>query len=236
MLNPAPRIASLDIAPGHRAFVVDDALLEPQRWVDLAVEHRARFERSPHNAFPGPELRLPEGVAARLGDFFSRHLRARLGARRIERAHARLSLATLQPGELQPRQWIAHRDRLDPEAGRLTVACVLYLFHDAALGGTAFFVPQRSLHETRVLVHESGQLAAAEFSARHGLAAGYMTASNPWFEKTASVPARFNRLVFYDGGAVFHTSDIAAPGKLTEDPRTGRLTLNGFFVCRARAG
>ena len=42
----------------------------------------------------------------------------------------------------------------------------------------------------------------------------------------------FNRLLFYDGGAVFHGSDIAAPERLSDDPSRGRLTWNGFFVCR----
>lgn len=235
MFNPRVRVETLDIAPGHRACVIDEALSEPQRWIDLAVQHRQDFAHSPHNAFPGPELRMPDEISARLGEYFSQHVRARLGARRVERCYSRLSLATLQPRQLEPRQWIAHRDRLEPEPGKLTAACVLYLFHDEALGGTAFFVPKRPLHETRVLVHESGQLAPDAFTAKYGIAQGYMTAGNDWFEKTASVAPRFNRLVFYDGGTVFHTSDIRAPEILTDDPRTGRLTLNGFFVCRASA-
>ena len=235
MFHPAPRVQRVAIAPGQSAWVIDDALLQPQRWIDLAAQHRGDFARSPHNAFPGPELRLPDAVSARLGEYFAQHVRARLGARRVERCHSRLSLATLAPAQLEPRQWVAHRDRLDPEPGKLTAACVLYLFDDERLGGTAFFAPRRTLHETRVMIHESGQLPAAEFGARHGLSAGYMTTSNAWFEKTASVPARFNRLLFYDGGAVFHTSDIVAPERLSDDPRRGRLTLNGFFVCRALA-
>lgn len=230
VFNPRPDIESVEIAPGQRAYVVDDCLLEPQRWVDLAVEHRARFASSPNNAFPGPELRLPDTVTARFAEFFAQHVRAKLGARRVERCHGRLSLATLQPAQLEPRQWIAHRDRLEP--GRISAACVLYLFHDESLGGTAFFAPRT---DVRTLVHESGQLARDEFAARYGVQPGYMTQSNAWFEKTASIAPRFNRIVFYDGGAVFHTSDIVAPEKLTDDPRSGRLTLNAFFVCRASA-
>lgn len=235
MFHPGARARPLDIAPGQRAWVIDDALAAPEKWVDIAAQHRERFALSPHNAFPGPELRLPDAVAARLGEFFATHVRRHLGARRIERCHARLSLATLAPEQLAPRQWIPHRDRLDPEPGKLTAACVLYLFGDEALGGTAFFSPRRDMPATRLLVHESGTLSREAFAAKYGIAPGYLTASNAWFEKTAVVAPRFNRLVFYDGGAVFHTSDIAAPHRLTDDPRTGRLTLNGFFVCRASA-
>jgi hypothetical protein len=231
-----PRLEAVPVAPGHVAWVIDDALADPQRWVDLAAQHRADFAASPHNAYPGVELRMPEALSARLAEFFARHVRARLGARRTERCYSRLSLATRQPHELEPRQWIAHRDRLEPEPGKLTAACVLYLFHDASLGGTGFYVPRRPWPETRVMIHESGQLSRSEFEARHGVAPGYQAASNAWFGKTAAVAPRWNRLVFYDGGAVFHGSDITAPEKLCDDPRAGRLTLNGFFVCRAAAG
>lgn len=230
MFDTRARLEPVDIAPGHRAWVVDDALLEPHRWVDIAAQHHGEFARSPHNAFPGPELRLPDSVSQRFAEFFAQRVRAELGARRVERCYTRLALATLAPEHLEPRQWIAHRDRLEPEPGKLTAACVLYLFEDEALGGTAFFVPKQ---DPRTMIHESGQLDRRAFAAKHGVAPGYMTASNAWFEKTASIAPRFNRLVFYDGGAVFHTSDIRVPDRLVDDPRRGRLTLNGFFVCRA---
>jgi Family of unknown function (DUF6445) len=34
----------------------------------------------------------------------------------------------------------------------------------------------------------------------------------------------------HPGLRVLHSGDIAAPDKLTSDPLTGRLTLNGFFT------
>jgi hypothetical protein len=50
----------------------------------------------------------------------------------------------------------------------------------------------------------------------------------------AVVPPRFNRLIFYDG-SLFHAGDIPHPGLLRDDVRSGRLTFNGFFVCRRAA-
>lgn len=232
MFNPAPRIETVPIAPGHDALVIDNALTEPQRWVDLATSHRGDFAMLEHNAYPGIELRMPDALSARLELFFATHIRARLGARRTLRHYSRLSLATRRPEQLEPRQWICHRDRLDPAPDRCVAACVLYLFRDPGLGGTAFFTPTRTQQDTALLLHESGTLAAAEFACKYGIAPGYQTASNAWFEKTASVPARWNRLIFYEGGSVFHCSDIAAPERLSDDPARGRLTLNGFFVCR----
>lgn len=235
MFHPHPSIEVVPITPAHDCLVIDNALTDPERWVELAAQHRAEFAASPHNAYPGLELRMPDAISARLDEFFARHIRARLGIRRTLRMYSRLALATLSREHLSPRQWICHRDRLDTEPGRGIAASVLYLFHDTSMGGTAFFVPQRSEQETAMLIHESGTLASTDFAAKYGLHPGYQTTSNAWFERTAAIPAKWNRLIFYDGGSVFHCSDIAAPNKLSADPRAGRLTLNGFFICRRAA-
>lgn len=234
MFNPRPRIDAIAIADGHVCYVVDDALLEPQRWVDYAAERATEFERSPHNAYPGPELRMPDEISANLDAFFATHVRRLLHARRTLRMYSRLSLATASPETLNPRQWICHRDRMAVETGQCIAASVLYLFRNSTLGGTSFFIPRRPAHEIAVLVHESGTLPSADFARKYGLPPGYMTASNAWFEKVLTVPAQWNRLIFYDG-SLFHCGDIASPDKLSDDPRTGRLTLNGFFTCRRNA-
>jgi hypothetical protein len=232
MFRTAPRIDEVAIAPGRVALVIDDALAEPARWVALAAQHRAGFDESPHNAYPGGELRMPEPLSARLDQYFAQHARARLGARRTLRMYSRLALATRRPEALEPRQWICHRDRLDTTAGHCVLASVLYLFDDVALGGTGFYVARRGAAETARLIHDSGELPPQEFTRRYGIARGYQTHGNAWFEKTAAIAPRYNRLVFYDGGDVFHCSDITAPERLDADPRRGRLTWNGFFVCR----
>ena len=232
MFNPHPLIETIPILPSHDCLVVDDALTEPEGWVELAAQHRDSFEPSPHNAYPGVELRMPEGVSATLDAFFARHIRARLGARRTLRMYSRLSMVTSAPCELAPRQWICHRDRMEIEPGRCVAACVLYLFRDLSMGGTSFFRPLRGAAETAVLVHESGRLDGPAFTARYGIEPGYMTESNAWFEKVATIEPRWNRLIFYNG-MLFHAADIVTRDRLGDDPRCGRLTLNGFFTCRA---
>lgn len=234
MFNPNPSIQTLPIAPGHSAFIIDGALRDPQAWVEHAARHIAAFEEAPFNAFPGPELRLPDAVTAQLELFFAAHARAGLGARRTLRAHSRLSIVTRQPQELEPRQWICHRDRFGVPPGQCVAASVLYLFHEPALGGTSFFLPRRPAAEIDLLVHESGTLGREAFAHRYGVKPGYLTQSNDWFEKVGTVPPRWNRVIFYDG-SLFHCSDIPEPGRLSPDPRQGRLTLNGFFTCRRRA-
>jgi hypothetical protein len=231
MFNPSPQISALHLFDDHYAYIVDDALAQPERWVALAAEQIDRFEPAAHNAFPGPELRLPDAVSARLDEFFLLHIRRRLHARRTLRMYSRLSMVTLPPEALEPRQWIPHRDRFDVPADQCVAASVLYLFADEALGGTSFFRPLRSPHEIDLLVHESGVLAREQFARKYGIGGGYMTATNGWFEKVCTVPPRWNRIVFYEG-SLFHCSDIPRPESLSADPRAGRLTLNGFFTCR----
>lgn len=230
--NPRPRIEAVAIGP-TQAWIVDDALADPQAWVTFAEANAGCFEDAPHNAYPGPELRLPDAVAAPLDTFFALHLRERLGARRVQRMYARLSMTTRPPAALQPRQRLCHVDRLGATPGQVLGASVLYLFDDPHLGGTGFYRPRLPAAEILALLRASAELDAAAFDARYALPAGYMVEGNDWFERIGGVPARFNRLVVYNGG-LFHSGDIRHPERLSTDPRRGRLSLNGFFVCTRR--
>jgi hypothetical protein len=235
MFNPRPRIETLPIAGRHACHVIDDALLDPGALVEHAVRHIGDFLEAPHNAYPGPELRMPETFSAQLDAFFSLHLRGHFAVRRTERMYSRLSLTTTPPERLRPSQSLCHVDRLSVSPAHRIVASVLYLFDDPALGGTAFYAPKHPPEVILPMIQASGQLDAAAFEASYGVRTGYMTESNAWFEKLLSVPARFNRLIVYEG-TLFHSGEILHPERLSADPRHGRLTLNGFFTCRRRLG
>jgi hypothetical protein len=234
MFNPNPIVSEVPLHDGQVCLVFDNALLNPQRLVELAAQYREHFVDGQWNAYPGPELRMPESFSARLGDFFARHARHRLGGRRTLRAHSRMALVTRDPQQLQPRQWICHRDQLRVDLGIRIAASVLYLFKSEALGGTSFYRPLQSPEQTEQIVEDSGKLSAVDFTTKYGIRPSYMGAGNAWFERTATVPARFNRLIFYRGD-VFHSGAIARPELLSPDPLRGRLCLNGFFTCRVAA-
>jgi hypothetical protein len=163
-------------------------------------------------------------------DFFRLHVRRRLGARRTLRMNSRLSMVTLAPEELGPPQWLCRRARLTTGADQRGVVAEAYLFRDAALGGTHFFLPRTSARHTDQILHDARTLPADVFSARHGLRPGYPAASNDHFEHVLTVPARWNRMLFHDD-EVFHAPAIAHPDRLVTDPRQGRLTLRVFFTC-----
>ncbi len=233
MFVAAPRIERVPLYGQHVCHVIDDALLDPGALVDYAAAHAADFAESGHNAYPGPELRMPEAFSAQLDAFFATHLRRSFDARRTERMYSRLAITATPPERLHPRQSLCHVDRMDLAPGQCVIASVLYLFRDPGLGGTAFYAAKRPADEVLPMIADSAALAPEVFRARYGLGTGYMTESNAWFAKVASVPARFNRLIFYEG-TVFHSGEIAHPERLVRDPRAGRLTLNGFFTCRRR--
>jgi len=229
--NPAPRIDEVEVGPGQRCIVIDDALVDPDGLVDWVDRHR--FEPAEANAYPGQLMESVPVLEQSLDGFFTQHIRGRLGARRTVGMYARFSLVTLQPPALQPGQWQCHRDRV-AVAPALCAASVLYLFHDERLGGTSFYRPRGTPQQLERMLADAQALGAAEFSARYGVNPGYMTASNDHFEQTGHVPAAWNRLIFYDGGQ-FHSGHIAHPELLSDDARRGRLTFNGFFACRRGA-
>jgi Family of unknown function (DUF6445) len=235
MFNPKPRIERLALGGGQAAWVIDDVLLEPESLVEMAVRGRHQFEPAPYNAYPGLEWRMPADVSDPLNEFFMLHIRGLLQARRTLSMYSRLSMVTLQPRQLRPLQRLCHRDRFGVAADQSVAACTLYLFKDSALGGTSFFVPKQDLPSTEKLIREWNVMDDFTFTRSIGQVPGYLTATNSYFELVRAVPAAFNRAVFYDGSH-FHSSHIEQPALLTNEPARGRLTLNGFFICRRNAG
>ena len=234
IFNARPRVERIELGPGQACFVIDNALREPERLVELAAAHAADFQRVDFNAYPGVLLPAPQPLLQALHDFFSDHVRRGFDARRVLRMHGRFALVTLPPRELRPFQTICHVDRLDAGAQQSIQACVLYLFADASLGGTSFYVPARPAPDIERLFADANAMPTEQFTQRHGIAQGYLTGSNAYFRRVGGVEAKFNRLVFYDG-AMLHSGDIHSPERLSADPRKGRLTLNGFFTSRRRA-
>lgn len=234
MFNAQPRIDILPVVDGRSCYVIDDALADPDALVAHAMRERDNFRAAPFNAYPGVELRMPDGFTAQLDDLLRSQLRRHFDVRRTLRRHSRLSMVTLQAASLQPAQWLCHRDRMSTTPDQRIIASMLYLFQDPALGGTSFYAPRMPREATEQLMRDAVTQDGDTFAAARGVAAGYMTASNGYFDKVLSVDARYNRLICYDGD-LFHSGDIHHPDRLSDDPRSGRLSLNGFMTCSRSA-
>jgi Family of unknown function (DUF6445) len=232
LFSPTASVNVVPVGPERICVVIDNVLSDPDAMVEWAAGQA--FAR-PHYPYPGVVFDAPVPLAQQVSDCFAQYARGRLGGRRTEALGLRFSLMTVPPQELAPVQWQCHRDRLavNPEQ-TLYAASVLYLFRNPSLGGTSFYLPKVSPGEIERMVEDSKRLGAAEFGARYGLRAGYMQGSNEYFDRVAGIDAAWNRMIFYDGGQ-FHSADINTAAALDANPRTGRLTLNGFFTCRRNA-
>jgi tryptophan halogenase len=229
-INPQARLDELRLDDGSRVVVIDDFVQDPDALVALAGSVAHQFQTVPGHPYPGPQLDLPDSMAAELATFFDRQVRERLGAGAPLGMYARFARVLQDPATLDARQRICHRDDSGLQPGEMMAASVHYLFRDEQLGGTVFFRSRMSEADTRRLRQDAQTLDASAFADKYGIAPGYMTESNRHFEVIGRLPARWNRAVFYDGG-IFHSGDIRAPAAAYR-AGPGRLTLNAFFKSR----
>ncbi len=220
-------------------MVVDNFVRNPQALVDYAIAQRDKFSNAPKNAFPGMELRMPEEFSARLNDFFVQHVKKPLGVRRSISMYSRLSMITLQPHELAPNQRLCHQDQLPDYDQYCFSASVLYLFDNPAMGGTSFYAPKPKPARPRIARSHSASSAWRGESTEQAVPQldappHYMTQSNDYFDLVCTIPAAWNRVIFYDS-CIFHSGHITAPELLSSNPAGGRLTINGFFTGRKSA-
>ena len=232
--NPQPHIERVVLNASQSCFVIDDALVDPERLVRFAVDQQIDFRMVDYNAYPGLLLPTPGEITDKLNAFFVAHIRRQFDARRVAHMHCRLAMVTLPPESLRPYQRICHSDDFQIDAQHSLQASVLYLFKDASLGGTSFYEPAVPLSELAQLFADAATLPNAQFMQRYDMQPGYLCESNRYFRRIGGVEAKWNRLIFYDGG-LLHSGDIAVPEKLSADPIAGRLTLNGFFTSRRHA-
>jgi hypothetical protein len=231
MFSARPVIRRVPIGDGRHCVVVDNVLADPHDMVRQAVARRGGFVSSPVNCYPGMEQPLPLEFDQRLAEFFAQHLRGAFDARRTVGIATRMSLVTLHPEQLSPQQRICHRDARDCLPGEGACAAVLYLFDDTRLGGTSFYRPLRHPMEIDHLLYQARVMDNAAFDAVLGRPPAYFDGVSPYFEPTCTIPAAWNRAIFYDA-TVFHSGQIDAPELLDADPARGRLTLNAFIRYR----
>jgi uncharacterized protein DUF6445 len=229
LFNPHATVEVVRFDERNFCLVIDDALLEPEQQLQYAATHRQEFRPVDFNAYPGTYLKAPAALIRELCDLFLRSVRRYFNARRGVDVHCRFSMVTLAPRALSPIQWLCHRDDVRVPANLSMQASVLYLYHDPRLGGTSFYAPARPAAETDALFNDARRLAPDAFTRKYGIGHGFMRKTNEYFHLLGNIPARWNRLIFYDGG-MLHSGEISAPELLSEDPLAGRLTLNGFFT------
>jgi hypothetical protein len=146
-------------------------------------------------------------------------------SRSIECEIAAISLVTLPPEALSPRQRIPHHDHSD--AGRVAI---MHYLGGGESGGTAFYRHRRTGFEAITPQREVAYAAAlAEDEREFGPPVpGYPCGDSAAFEQIGAVEARVDRLALYRGRQL-HSGIIPDPAALSDDPGSGRLTINMFL-------
>ena len=231
-VNPEAQVLRQEIGPGIQCVIVEDFLENPEEVVEFAALRAQDFTPPGKGNYPGLLLRMDGNVMTDVYLYIrSRMSRAFSFMRGDMTLWTYLSLATLRTGELSHRQRLCHTDPCsDPR--RTCFAALVYLFGDDRLGGTGFFRWKdeglmRSVRAAERNEPEGGLKKLREQIPDFRHPAGYMTDSNEIAELVRTIPARFNRMVFYPG-TVPHGAAITEPERLSTNVRQGRLTLNVF--------
>lgn len=200
-----------------------DLFAAPDEIVELAA-NQPYAHINPH--YPGIRAEVDSELLGTLCEAVSQLVTEHLGqSKRTWLGQAWYSIVTHDPAQLTPIQRLPHFDGFDEEQ----LAIMIYLNHTAH-GGTAFY-RQNSTGYERITEQ---RFPAFRSQLEHGVRvnglppARYITDGAPHYEKIADFGAAFNSLILYPG-TLLHSGVIDNELPLPSDPRTGRLTLNGFF-------
>jgi hypothetical protein len=204
-------------------IVVDNFATHPDRIID----HATKQDWGPvGSAFPGVRASAPpELVAETRRALLSLMQKVFELDQPLNRVESYYSLITTPRERLQPIQRLPHFDGL----GARRIAMVHHLSR-GGLGGTAFYRHRSTGFETidqaRIGPYN---LAVNRELVRHGLpAADFIGGDTPLYEQIGHHEARFNRLLIYRGDTI-HGAHVPADVALTNDPRTGRFSINTFI-------
>ena len=226
-----PEINLHELEAGQKYAIADNFLADPHEVIASFSGQINKIVSQPlGHPGRGPDMRLNEiqeiqsFIRSRLSRLFPFH-------RASIRLKAFLSNVALKPEELSVYHRMCH---IDPRIGPKyqTYAGVIYLFDNPDLGGTGFYRwknKEIAVNAFRMTSHDHA--AALSYLEEHSEVfrkpPEYMTSSNDIAEFITSVPAKFNRMVFYNG-ELPHSGHITHPELLKPDPLKGRLTLNFF--------
>jgi hypothetical protein len=209
---------------GAPLLMVDNVLADPEAARDIAIH--TPFGDPVSIWYPGVNAALPQDYLEALLPALRPSLQRVFGIapdRRLS-AHGFFALSTRRAEELTLRQRIPHYDHAETDI----LACVHYLAHDQG-GGTGFFRHDASGFEAITPDRREAYMAAidSELAAQGAALTGFAGPDTPGFTLTEAVEARFNRLIIYPA-CVLHCA-LFDGARLSDDPRTGRLTANSFI-------
>lgn len=225
-LHPDIRLQKLRIGREQAPLVVVDNLVaDPEELVDLASVKQFGDVAS---YYPGVRAKVPltyqQFIIGQLRDVFADDFAFPSGAVRFTACH--FSLVTTPPEKLTYLQRIPH---VDSVAGK-DLAFVHYLFK-ADLGGTAFYRHRKTGFEYVDQGRKAEYLRhlEEEKTGPDSPLAAYINGDTPLYEQVGAQEGVFNRLVVYRRNSL-HSGALTRNFAADPNPRTGRLSINGFLA------
>ena len=226
MRHPDMRVQQLRIGrESLPLLLIDNLVANPDELVELAASKI--FSDAP-TYYPGRRAKAPltyqqfilEQMRPVIDETFG------LRGRSLRFTDCTFSLVMTPGDRLAYLQRIPHIDSTSNDE----FAMVHYLFR-AAHGGTAFYRHRSTGYEFVDHARQAAYFKEVEAESKGPLAAtsGYIVGDTPLYEQTASQDGVFNRLVMYRR-TTLHSGSIGRDFIPDPNPRTGRLSLNGFLA------
>jgi len=206
-------------------LVIDNLIANPGELIELAA---GKLYSDVASYYPGIRAKAPlsyqQFVLDQLRSLFSETFG--LQGRTLRFTGCYFSLVTSPPEKLAHLQCIPHIDSvLDTE-----LAFVHYLFKRDH-GGTAFYRHRQTGFEVITQERKAEYFACveAEKVGPNKPDLGYINASTALYEQIRSEAGIFNRMLVYRRNSL-HSGSIVLPFAVDPNPRTGRLSINGFVA------
>jgi hypothetical protein len=204
-------------------IVIDDFAADP----DAMVEAARGLPYRPIGAnFPGVRHPTPPAMVAGARQLLMGLIQEVFALTDpLNRIESYYSLVTTPPERLQPIQRLPHFDGL----GHRRIAMIHHLSRSER-GATSFFRHRSTGFETI----DAARLPAYNLAVNRELMQGglppaaYLTGDTPIYERIGRYEAKYNRLLIYRGNTI-HGAEAPDALPLTDDPRTGRFSINTFI-------
>lgn len=220
--------ALIRIGRSRSPIVTIDDFAQPGEWIARAAA-MAPFPSAAGTHYPGLRRAICVGdgvvwdAVGALLEAAAPFIGGGFDVEGFELIEASFSMVTVPPAALAPVQRAPHFDSTDPRY----LALLLYL---SETPGTAFYRQRSTGIETVTDADLAGFVAAAKRESAE--MAGYAAGSNRYFEQIGAVAGHAGRLAIYQG-RLLHSGIIPEGQLFSDDPRSGRLTLNLFVRGRS---
>jgi hypothetical protein len=210
-----------------RIVVIDDISGAVERVREIAAA-MTPFPPA-ENHYPGVRRRITAGDRA--AHAYVEHLLQAaapfigqaFGFARSRLLEAGFSMVTMAPDQLSANQRAPHFDDTAPD-----YLALLHYLGPASGTGTAFYRHRATGIERVTAGNVDALTAILKLESLSWRRTGYITGSDAFFEQIGQIDSRPDRLVVYQG-SLLHSGIIPPDMRLSDDPRTGRLTANLFL-------